>query len=247
MTWFNCEDCGDTVKKPKVPNHLQSCSASRFSCIDCGRTFDRHTVGGHNTCVSEQQKYAQGATKPGGFAAEGYFAGGQQAGLTAAAAQAAGLEYLATRAPWRCSICNVTCTSQDTLTGHASGLKHRRKVRAAGKAVGNGQAEPEAGLADEQAPPAAHGAPAAAGTAAGSALESEKSADGKKAKKRKLEAAADEPAAPEVVPSEGLAPKKKKAKQLLEPLETVQEAAAPDRADSAVASKEKDAKSIERS
>jgi hypothetical protein len=36
---------------------------------------------------------------------------------------------LSQRPPWRCSVCNVTCTSRETLTGHASGVKHKRKVR----------------------------------------------------------------------------------------------------------------------
>lgn len=46
-----------------------------------------------------------------------------------ATGQAEGLEFLTTRPPWKCTICNVTCTSQDTLMGHAAGAKHKRRVR----------------------------------------------------------------------------------------------------------------------
>lgn len=41
-----------------------------------------------------------------------------------------GLEFLSERPPWRCSCCNVSCTSRDTLLGHAAGAKHKRRVRA---------------------------------------------------------------------------------------------------------------------
>ncbi|KAI3443597.1 hypothetical protein Pfo_000262 [Paulownia fortunei] len=29
MVWFQCEDCGDNLKKPKLPNHFRMCSASK--------------------------------------------------------------------------------------------------------------------------------------------------------------------------------------------------------------------------
>lgn len=31
MVWFQCEDCGDNLKKPKLPNHFRVCSANRVS------------------------------------------------------------------------------------------------------------------------------------------------------------------------------------------------------------------------
>ncbi len=88
----------------------------------------------HNTCVSEHEKYALGATKPGGYAEKGFFgqeggAGKNSAAQAAASAEPVGLNFLSERPPWRCSVCNVTCTSQDTLAGHATGAKHRRRVR----------------------------------------------------------------------------------------------------------------------
>ena len=78
--------------------------------------------------MTEHDKYAKGATKPGGYAASGYFGNGETAKAPDASAPA-GLVFLSMRAPWKCSICNVTCTSQETLLGHASGAKHKRRVR----------------------------------------------------------------------------------------------------------------------
>ena len=81
----------------------------------------------HTTCVTEHEKYAKGATKPGGYAAQGFHADGPA--KPAREAEATGLEFLATRPPWKCTVCKVTCTSRETLEGHASGVKHRRRVR----------------------------------------------------------------------------------------------------------------------
>ena len=84
--------------------------------------------------MTEADKYAKGATKPGGYAAQGYYKDGTGATI-AVVAQPAGsacdpadTAFLSTRPPWTCSVCKVTCTSQDTLLGHAAGVKHRRRV-----------------------------------------------------------------------------------------------------------------------
>jgi cell growth-regulating nucleolar protein len=87
-------------------------------------------VQSHTQCVTEVEKYALGATKPGGYAEKGFFSDQQQAG-GGPAGEAAGLEFLSNRPPWKCSVCNVSCTSKETLMGHAHGTKHRRRVRAA--------------------------------------------------------------------------------------------------------------------
>ena len=31
MVWFQCEDCGDNLKKPKLPTHFRQCSAFKVS------------------------------------------------------------------------------------------------------------------------------------------------------------------------------------------------------------------------
>ena len=37
MVWFQCESCGDTLKKPKLPAHYQRCACRAVSCVDCGQ------------------------------------------------------------------------------------------------------------------------------------------------------------------------------------------------------------------
>lgn len=84
--------------------------------------------------MTEVDKYAKGATKPGGYAAQGYYKDGSGATVAviaqaaASTADPADTAFLSTRPPWTCSVCKVTCTSQDTLLGHAAGVKHRRRV-----------------------------------------------------------------------------------------------------------------------
>lgn len=176
MPWFVCQTCGDTIKKPKLQAHGYSCHSSGYDCVDCGRHFDAVSVKSHNSCVTEHDKYAKGATKPGGFAAKGFYGDGESGTASAAAsapradATPVGLEFLATRPPWACSACNVTCTSRETLLGHASGVKHRRRANAAAKAAaaggGGGKEEekPEAAAAaaaPAPSPPATPAPPAA--------------------------------------------------------------------------------------
>ena len=109
---------------------MNQCYTQSFTCIDCSRQFDISTVAQHTQCVTEHDKYAKGATKPGGFAAQGYYDGDGQATQTASPGEVVGEEYLSVRAPWICSICNVTCTSRETLLGHAGGAKHVRRAKA---------------------------------------------------------------------------------------------------------------------
>ena len=47
MVWFQCDDCGESLKKPKLEGHFRSCSASRLSCIDCNATFGRAGTDGY--------------------------------------------------------------------------------------------------------------------------------------------------------------------------------------------------------
>ena len=142
MVWFVCDDCGDSIKKPALKKHFNNCSASRLSCVDCGAEFDRYTVQLHTKCVTEHEKYALGATKPGGKAnvvsgASTKAAATREPAVAEAATAAAleekekivGREYLATEAPWMCSCCNVECTGAETLKSHALGKKHKRKAK----------------------------------------------------------------------------------------------------------------------
>jgi Zinc-finger of C2H2 type len=100
----------------------------------------------HNSCVTETQKYVEGATKAGGSHAAGFY---DDAAQPTSVGEATGAQYLSKRPPWKCSICNVSCTSEATLVAHASGLKHGRRVRAA-----DASANDSAGTASNGAAPA---------------------------------------------------------------------------------------------
>lgn len=142
--WFYCDACGDSIKKPKVLAHLNQCYTASFTCIDCSRQFDPSSVAGHTQCVTEHDKYAKGATKPGGFAEKGFYeeGGKKQGSSVGGGGGISGEEFLSTRPPWCCSVCNVTCTSRETLENHATGAKHKRRVRARmGGDASNGKKE----------------------------------------------------------------------------------------------------------
>uniref|UniRef100_A0A2P2IWH3 UBP1-associated proteins 1C isoform X2 n=1 Tax=Rhizophora mucronata TaxID=61149 RepID=A0A2P2IWH3_RHIMU len=57
MVWFQCEECGESLKKPKLPNHFRICRATKFSCIDCGEAFGQDSVQDHTQCLTEAEKY----------------------------------------------------------------------------------------------------------------------------------------------------------------------------------------------
>ncbi|KAI5674321.1 hypothetical protein M9H77_14685 [Catharanthus roseus] len=125
MVWFQCEDCGDNLKKPKLPNHFRMCSASKLSCIDCGQMFGRQDVEGHTQCITEAEKYGPK---------------GQVKAMNASNAKPKNCSNqkpdvdisvgLSESAPWFCSLCNTKATSKQTLLLHADGKKHRAKARA---------------------------------------------------------------------------------------------------------------------
>ncbi|XP_028797483.1 UBP1-associated proteins 1C [Neltuma alba] len=125
MVWFQCEDCGDNLKKPKLPNHFRTCSASKLSCIDCGEIFGQDTVQQHTQCITEMEKYG-----PKGQ--------GKTLNVTTAKSNNNNKQKpevdihvgLAERPPWFCSLCNTRATSKQTLLLHADGKKHRAKARA---------------------------------------------------------------------------------------------------------------------
>ncbi|KAL6615455.1 hypothetical protein ACP70R_037725 [Stipagrostis hirtigluma subsp. patula] len=124
MVWFQCEDCGENLKKPKLAGHFRSCSAYKLSCIDCGEFFSQDTVQGHTQCISEAEKYGpKGQNKP---------SNGVQ-GKPDKPKPNADVDInvgLSTRPPWVCSLCKTTTTSQQTLLLHAEGKKHRAKAKA---------------------------------------------------------------------------------------------------------------------
>jgi cell growth-regulating nucleolar protein len=67
MVSFICDTCQDTVKKPKVPQHMQRCRGCwSLSCIDCGVSFDKQSIGSHTSCVTEEEKYHKSVYQPKG-------------------------------------------------------------------------------------------------------------------------------------------------------------------------------------
>ena len=65
-------------------------------------TFSQQDAKKHNSCVTEHQKYAEGATKPGGIAANR--SSNQATPIPQNESQngVAGLEFLSTGRPWSC-------------------------------------------------------------------------------------------------------------------------------------------------
>ncbi|TVU34238.1 hypothetical protein EJB05_16069 [Eragrostis curvula] len=124
MVWFQCEDCGENLKKPKLAGHFRSCSAYKLSCIDCGEFFSQDTVQGHTQCISEAEKYGpKGQNKPS-HASQG------KPDKPKPNADVDINVGLSTGPPWFCSLCKTTTTSQQTLLLHADGKKHRAKAKA---------------------------------------------------------------------------------------------------------------------
>ncbi|ESQ50515.1 hypothetical protein EUTSA_v10022802mg [Eutrema salsugineum] len=124
MVWFQCEDCGEELKKPKLPNHFRMCRATKLSCLDCGETFGKDSVQGHNQCMTEAEKYGpKGQSKPSnGTPAKPKDNTKQQPDFDINVG-------LSNRYPWFCSLCNTKATSQQTLLAHADGKKHRAKAK----------------------------------------------------------------------------------------------------------------------
>ena len=65
MVSFTCEQCQDTINKPRIAQHIQRCrGAWYFSCLDCFGNFDGDTVKNHTSCVTEDQRYQGKLYKP---------------------------------------------------------------------------------------------------------------------------------------------------------------------------------------
>ncbi|KAI8979853.1 hypothetical protein BDF20DRAFT_790288, partial [Mycotypha africana] len=53
---FQCDACGDVVKKPKLNQHRNRCHAT-FTCIDCSTTFEGTSYQSHTSCMTEAEKF----------------------------------------------------------------------------------------------------------------------------------------------------------------------------------------------
>ncbi|GAV72976.1 zf-LYAR domain-containing protein/zf-met domain-containing protein [Cephalotus follicularis] len=125
MVWFQCEDCGENLKKPKLPNHFRICSSTKLSCIDCGETFGQLSVQGHTQCITEAEKYGPKGQKKAsnGTTPKPNNDSKQQPDIDTNVG-------LSERPPWFCSLCKTKATSKQALLLHAEGKKHRAKSRA---------------------------------------------------------------------------------------------------------------------
>ncbi|XP_020596481.1 UBP1-associated proteins 1C isoform X2 [Phalaenopsis equestris] len=124
MVWFQCEDCGENLKKPKLPNHFRICSAHKLSCIDCGAIFSKESVQTHTQCMTEAEKYGpKDHVKP----SQNSNSKPEKPKKNADVDITVGLS---SRPPWFCSLCNTPTTSKQTLLLHADGKKHRAKAKA---------------------------------------------------------------------------------------------------------------------
>ncbi|KAI9497428.1 LYAR-type C2HC zinc finger-domain-containing protein [Zychaea mexicana] len=65
MVSFQCDNCGDIVKKPKLDQHRNRCHAT-FTCIDCSTTFQGTAYKAHTSCISEAEKYQKSLYKKKG-------------------------------------------------------------------------------------------------------------------------------------------------------------------------------------
>ena len=41
----------------KVDEHSNRCGSNSYSCVDCGKDFSLSAARGHNTCITEEEKY----------------------------------------------------------------------------------------------------------------------------------------------------------------------------------------------
>ncbi|RRT74978.1 hypothetical protein B296_00031737 [Ensete ventricosum] len=119
MVWFQCEDCGENLKKPKLPNHFRICSAYK---VAHRKDFFQEKYGPKDQGKASQ-KAQEKPDKPKPNADVDVNVG------------------LSSRPPWFCrysffcwisiySLCNTNTTSKQTLLLHADGKKHRAKARA---------------------------------------------------------------------------------------------------------------------
>ncbi|RWV78553.1 hypothetical protein GW17_00060456, partial [Ensete ventricosum] len=141
MVWFQCEDCGENLKKPKLPNHFRICSAYKV-----GRSLARSlgslafayplllSIRSHRKDFF-QEKYGP---KDQGKASQKAQEKPDKPKPNADVDVNVGLS---SRPPWFCrysffcwisiySLCNTNTTSKQTLLLHADGKKHRAKARA---------------------------------------------------------------------------------------------------------------------
>ncbi|CAL1528729.1 unnamed protein product [Lymnaea stagnalis] len=58
MVFFNCNACGEALKKNQVEKHTLRCrQCAVLACVDCGKDFWGNDYQTHTKCMSENEKY----------------------------------------------------------------------------------------------------------------------------------------------------------------------------------------------
>lgn len=58
MVFFNCNGCGEALKKNQVEKHTYRCRQCQVvSCVDCGKDFWGNDYQTHTKCMTENEKY----------------------------------------------------------------------------------------------------------------------------------------------------------------------------------------------
>ncbi|XP_043267476.1 cell growth-regulating nucleolar protein isoform X2 [Venturia canescens] len=59
MVVFTCNNCGDSLQKPKVAKHYQfQCrSSENLTCVDCHKDFYGQEYVSHTKCITESERY----------------------------------------------------------------------------------------------------------------------------------------------------------------------------------------------
>ena len=65
MVVFQCDGCGESIRKPKAEQHVNTCRFCRaLVCMDCMKRFTDDSYKQHTSCISEAQKYQGALYKP---------------------------------------------------------------------------------------------------------------------------------------------------------------------------------------
>ncbi|KAG7584388.1 RNA recognition motif domain [Arabidopsis suecica] len=113
MVWFQCEDCGESLKKPRLSRHLRMCTATKFSCIDCGNMFGQDSVYYHNQCITEAKYGPKGLSN----------------GENSKQKHDFDINTELYKSPsWFCSLCNANMTCEQDYFAHVYGKKHQEKA-----------------------------------------------------------------------------------------------------------------------
>lgn len=73
MVVFTCNNCGDSLQKPKVDKHYQTvCRTNKnLTCVDCFKDFRGEEYVAHIKCITEEERYAAKGSMPNGVVKKG--------------------------------------------------------------------------------------------------------------------------------------------------------------------------------